>query len=334
MGGALALDAAWLFAALLLILVLLASGIAARRFLLERGGGTVDCGLRRPAGEGAWRLGLASSQGDRLCWYRLFGVLLRPRVELERRTLSVSSRREATLAESASLGPGMVVVECKAGEDGEPGRARDVRGGPDRLPVLARGRPARFVHGPDRLTPPRRAPRLPHPGPRRTLGPLGVGQAAQRSPPGFQSTSPRSALTVRPRMNSRSDRRFRYRAASGSPSRRAGDRRPGAPFGPAGDDPRGVQQGRDGRAAGQHEAAQHRKVRVVAVARLFQGVDVARVDPQRRIGRRFVGDRVGQVGAHVEQPVWIRDSSSAMPGSGRPMASATPMAQLASSTSA
>ena len=89
MGGALALDAAWLFAALLLILVLIASGIAARRFLLERGGGTVDCGLRRTAGEGAWRLGVASYQGDRLCWYHLFGVLLRPRVELERRTLSV-----------------------------------------------------------------------------------------------------------------------------------------------------------------------------------------------------------------------------------------------------
>jgi Protein of unknown function (DUF2550) len=116
-GGALALDAAWLFAALLLILVLLATGIAARRFLLERGGGTVDCGLRRTAGEGAWRLGVASYQGDRLCWYHLFGVRLRPRVELERRTLSVSSRREATLAESASLGQGMVVVECKAGED-------------------------------------------------------------------------------------------------------------------------------------------------------------------------------------------------------------------------
>jgi Protein of unknown function (DUF2550) len=116
-GGALALDAAWLFVALLIILVLIASGIAARRFLLERGGGTVDCGLRRTAGEGVWRLGVASYQGDRLCWYHLFGVLLRPRVELERRTLSVSSRREATLAESASLGQGMVVVECKAGED-------------------------------------------------------------------------------------------------------------------------------------------------------------------------------------------------------------------------
>jgi hypothetical protein len=114
--GALALDAAWLFAAILLILVLIASGIAARRFLLERGGGTVDCGLRRTAGHGAWRLGVASYQGDRLCWYHLFGFLLRPRLELERRTLTVTSRREATVIESASLGPGMVVVECEVGD--------------------------------------------------------------------------------------------------------------------------------------------------------------------------------------------------------------------------
>jgi Protein of unknown function (DUF2550) len=115
-GGALALDAAWLFAALLLILVLIASGIAARRFLLERGGGTVDCGLRRTAGQGAWRLGVASYQGDQLCWYHLFGILLRPRLELERRTLTVLSRREATPVESASLGPGMVVVVCEVGD--------------------------------------------------------------------------------------------------------------------------------------------------------------------------------------------------------------------------
>jgi len=115
-GGALAFDVAWIFAAILLILVLIASGIAARRFLLERGGGTVDCGLRRTAGQGSWRLGVASYQGDQLCWYHLFGVLLRPRLELERRTLTVASRRAATVAESASLGPGMVVVECKVGD--------------------------------------------------------------------------------------------------------------------------------------------------------------------------------------------------------------------------
>jgi hypothetical protein len=111
-GGALALDAAWVFAAFLLLLVLLASGIAARRFLLERRGGTVDCGLRRPAGQGSWRMGVAAYQRDDLQWYHLFGVLLRPEAVLGRRTLSVVSRRAPAAAEASSLGPGLIVVEC------------------------------------------------------------------------------------------------------------------------------------------------------------------------------------------------------------------------------
>jgi hypothetical protein len=113
--GALALDAAWIFVAFLLILVLIASGIAARRFLLERRGGMVDCGLRRPAGQGSWRIGVASYQRDQLRWYHLFGVLLRPQTALERRTLSVVSRRLPGPAEAASLGPGLIVVECAVG---------------------------------------------------------------------------------------------------------------------------------------------------------------------------------------------------------------------------
>jgi hypothetical protein len=114
-GGALALDAAWVFAAFLLVLVLIASGIATRRFLLERRGGTLDCGLRRPAGQGSWRIGVASYQRDQLRWYHLFGVLLRPRTVLERRTLSVVSRRVPGPAEASSLGPGLIVVECQVG---------------------------------------------------------------------------------------------------------------------------------------------------------------------------------------------------------------------------
>jgi Protein of unknown function (DUF2550) len=114
-GGALALDAAWVFAAFLLVLVLIASGIATRRFLLERRGGTLDCGLRLPAGQGSWRIGVASYQRDQLRWYHLFGVLLRPRTVLERRTLSVVSRRVPGPAEASSLGPGLIVVECQVG---------------------------------------------------------------------------------------------------------------------------------------------------------------------------------------------------------------------------
>jgi hypothetical protein len=117
-GGAVAFDAAGFLAAVLLILVLAASGIAGRRLLLERGGGTIDCGLRRPVGEGRWRLGLASYQRDELRWYHLFGVRLRPEAVLERRTLTAVSRRLPGPAEAARLGPGIIVVECSVGGSG------------------------------------------------------------------------------------------------------------------------------------------------------------------------------------------------------------------------
>jgi hypothetical protein len=115
-GGALALDAAWLFAAFLIVLILAAVGIAARRFLLERGGGTVECGLRRSP-EGSWRLGVASYQREELCWFGALGLTMRPDVVFPRRDLTVVSRRLPTEAEAASLGPGMIVVECQLGED-------------------------------------------------------------------------------------------------------------------------------------------------------------------------------------------------------------------------
>jgi hypothetical protein len=115
-GGALALDAAWLFAAFLVILTLAAVGIASRRFLLERGGGTVECGLRRGP-DGSWRLGLASYRPEELWWFGALGLTMRPDVVFPRRDLTVVSRRLPTEAEAASLGPGMIVVECRLGED-------------------------------------------------------------------------------------------------------------------------------------------------------------------------------------------------------------------------
>jgi hypothetical protein len=112
-GERLAVDAVWLFAAFLVIVVLAAGAIAARRILLDRGGGTVDCGLRRPGG--SWRLGVAAYRLDELRWYQAFGVLLSPSEVLDRGTLSVVSRRQASPDEAASLGEGTVVVECRGG---------------------------------------------------------------------------------------------------------------------------------------------------------------------------------------------------------------------------
>jgi hypothetical protein len=117
LGEALALDAAWLFAAFLIVLVVAASGIAARRFLLERGGATVECGLRRPGG--SWRLGIASYQLDEFSWYRIFGFSMRPEVVFLRRDLAVVARRPLTEEEVTVLGPGRLVAECQLTGSGE-----------------------------------------------------------------------------------------------------------------------------------------------------------------------------------------------------------------------
>ena len=116
MGVGLALDAAWLFAAFLVLLVVAAAGIATRRFLLERRGATLECGLRK--GRGSWRLGVASYRPDEFCWFGVFGISMRADETFCRRDLAVVSRRPPTQAEVSILGPGRIVVECQLGEGG------------------------------------------------------------------------------------------------------------------------------------------------------------------------------------------------------------------------
>jgi hypothetical protein len=113
LGEALALDAVWFFAAFLILLVLVASGIAARRFLLERGGATVECGLRQRGR--SWRLGVASYQLDEFCWFGIFGFSMRPQRTFPRRDLAVVARRPPTEEEVSILGPGRIVAECQLG---------------------------------------------------------------------------------------------------------------------------------------------------------------------------------------------------------------------------
>jgi hypothetical protein len=113
-GGRLALDAGWLLIIVLTVALACAISIAARRSLIERGGGTVECGLRR-VGDRRWRLGLAAYQPDALRWYPLFGLRLRAGEIYARRALSVVARRAAEPAEANSIGTGAVVVECATG---------------------------------------------------------------------------------------------------------------------------------------------------------------------------------------------------------------------------
>jgi hypothetical protein len=125
--GGLALDAGWLLGAVLAVAVLAAVGIAVRRTVLEHGGGTVECGLRRSPDE-SWRLGLADYQPDELRWFKVFGFRLRPSAVFARSNLSIISRRPAGPDEAASLGDNTVVVECTVGA-GDRGGDRPIRGG-------------------------------------------------------------------------------------------------------------------------------------------------------------------------------------------------------------
>jgi hypothetical protein len=143
MSGALAFDAAWLFAGFLIIVVLLAAGITARRYLLERGGGTVECGLRVPGG--SWRLGVAAYQPDELRWYQIFGFLLRPSLAFSRRTLTVLTRRPPTSDEAASLGEGAVIVQCRVAEGARPAKCGCGPLSARRRASRARPRPGRWL---------------------------------------------------------------------------------------------------------------------------------------------------------------------------------------------
>jgi hypothetical protein len=112
--GRLALDAGWLLVVVLVVALGLATGIAARRTLIERGGGSIDCGLRRRR-DRRWRLGVAEYRPEELRWYPVFGLRLRPQAVFDRRALCVVSRRPADAVEATSLGSGTVVVECDTG---------------------------------------------------------------------------------------------------------------------------------------------------------------------------------------------------------------------------
>lgn len=106
-------------AALVVLALLALGGLALRRRLITRRGGTFDCSLRlHEAAHGkGWVLGIGRYAGDVLEWYRVFSYSTRPRRSLARRHLQVVDRREPTGVEVFSLLAGAVIVPCR-GEGG------------------------------------------------------------------------------------------------------------------------------------------------------------------------------------------------------------------------
>lgn len=101
---------------LLLLALVWAAGLVARRRFLARHGGTFELSHRvRPerAGRG-WLLGLGRYSGDRLEWFRTFSLSLRPKRTWCRSELAYTGRREPMGSEHVALYHDHLVVCCRA----------------------------------------------------------------------------------------------------------------------------------------------------------------------------------------------------------------------------
>ena len=102
-------------AALLLLVLLLGCSVVARRRWLSRGTGTFDCSLRTTEaslGKG-WALGVARYEEDRIDWFRVFAVSIRPDHVLRRGEVFVQERRYPHGPEAFAVLAGSVVLRCR-----------------------------------------------------------------------------------------------------------------------------------------------------------------------------------------------------------------------------
>lgn len=110
----------WLLVPLLVLggAALLLGCVVARRRLLQRRVGTIDCSLRLRSGRPGrgWALGVGRCTGEDLQWFRVFSLWPRPRRRYRRRLLEVVSQRPPSREESYAMPAGSTVVVCSTGE--------------------------------------------------------------------------------------------------------------------------------------------------------------------------------------------------------------------------
>ena len=97
----------------LALVVIVAACLVVRRRVITKRGGIVECCLRSSA-SGRWHHGLAEYRSAQLYWHRSFSLRVRPHGAFDRRDLVVTGSRLAGARDPAWLGPGTMIVTCRA----------------------------------------------------------------------------------------------------------------------------------------------------------------------------------------------------------------------------
>jgi len=105
----------------LCVLALLVVVLLVRRQVIISHGGVFDCGLRRwnDGQPGGWALGMARYSGNQFKWYRMFAVIPRHSLQLDRDQMVLSGSRDVDAVESLQLFDDQQVVELRPLPDGQ-----------------------------------------------------------------------------------------------------------------------------------------------------------------------------------------------------------------------
>ena len=110
----------WVVLTVCVVVLLAVVAGTARRFVLLRSGGAVECYLRARGGKGrrgSWRIGFGRYGTENLAWFPVLSLRPRPTAKLSRRGLVVVGRRSPD--EADDLPPELTVLEIGwTAEDG------------------------------------------------------------------------------------------------------------------------------------------------------------------------------------------------------------------------
>lgn len=90
-----------------------AAGLVLRRRVITRRGGVVECFLRSHL-TGRWQHGFAEYRSGELRWHRSLSLRLRPHRAFDRRGLVITGSGLTGPDDAHWLGPGTMIVRCRA----------------------------------------------------------------------------------------------------------------------------------------------------------------------------------------------------------------------------